>query len=301
MEGCGSKNHKHSDTRKSIPGTSPFHGSAELGIISNSSRDGRNVVQHLPRGLSTSTFSAGPCGARVPRKGWQAWACCRRPRCNGFMGLNSRKQIVGERTAMLWTICGVKDYLPWVTVAGIAPMGPVGTLDGGCSAWWPTATAAVTAQWQPCAGRCSGRDTFAAIRGLLQSPGGVGLFYCLLGGLLHQKGEDIKCLIHAQLQKQSNAAGVRFTPLLPSLPARCLPALLSLPKACPGLLRALHLSPQVPHLHKPPVQGRAVAVPFLCQEHLMAWSTTCLVASRQGAALGTPRTREWLGCGWLPC
>lgn len=49
MEGCGSKNHKHSGTRKPIPDASPFRNLAELRIISNPSRDGRNVLQHLPQ------------------------------------------------------------------------------------------------------------------------------------------------------------------------------------------------------------------------------------------------------------
>ena len=52
---------------------------------------------------------------------------------------------------------------------------------------------------------------------------------------MHQKDKDIKCLIQAKSQKQSHAAGVRSTSLLPSLPACCLPVLLSLPRACPGL------------------------------------------------------------------
>ena len=164
--------------------------------------------------------------------------------------------------------------------------------DRRCSAWWPTATVVVTARWQLYAGGCCSRDRFAAIRGLLQSPGGFGLFCCLLGGLLHQKDEDIKCLIHGNCRSKAMQQG-SGPPSAPSLPAHCLPTLLSLLEVRPGVLHALPLSPQVPYLNKTPLQGHAVL--SRCQEHLVVWSTTWLVASRQGAALGTLRMRELTG------
>lgn len=83
-----------------------------------------------------------------------------------------------------------------------------------------------------------------------------------------------KMLEMCKIAEAEDAAGVRSTS----------------PGARPVLPRALHLSPEVPHLHKTPLRGRAV--PCLCQEHLVAWSVTWLVVSRQGAALGTLRTRE---------
>lgn len=77
--------------KKPIPDTSPFCNSAELCIISNPSRGGRNMLQHLPQGLSISTCSAGPRRTKVLWENWRARACCGCPCCNGFMGLNSRK------------------------------------------------------------------------------------------------------------------------------------------------------------------------------------------------------------------